>query len=641
MSEKDTAKKSDDDAIKKAAARSRLAHAPGSHAYNEKGNNDEDTTGVGARSVQGNQHLENRNPDVKGGTEDGPSPRKSKKGSLAMAEGSPPRQSGRFGQEHQIPSLDEDRRIDNNTSPDALDKRHAARKRAPQQLTSKGNSKAKHEASKTSEKGGLEMAEGSPRQTKRPQFRPRDELQQGAPSESSRMDSSAPDTVPGVEFFEGIAAEDSSSRPVDESSVFDHSVVPEPQEATIPNNMFDIKVEATAVDEDEEQQRQQQFNQEPKKPEGVFAEATALEERPKWKKYLIVAVPVVVVLGLAGALVAILLPGYSQTSKDNENADQIKVPIPTGSPTISPFDSIREFALSLSSVESLQDPKSPQSKAVDWLVEDEQTNEMGWSGYELVQRYVLAVLYLSTGGDNWSSGTTWFLSPSVCGWGSRNLKCNGSGLVQNINLFNSTLQGTIPAELGALTALTSLILGSNELESSIPSEIGRLTALEVLYLGDNQLTSSIPLELGQLTGLTYLDLYLNQLTARIPAELGQLTMLTALYLDFNQLSDTIPSQLGQLTELVSMSLYGNEMNGSIPSELGQLTALTWLDLRVNELTSNLPSELGRLTALTTLSLSENQLSGNVPSELGELTELTYLYRQRTYCRETSPSSQLD
>ena len=46
----------------------------------------------------------------------------------------------------------------------------------------------------------------------------------------------------------------------------------------------------------------------------------------------------------------------------------------------------------------------------------------------------------------------------------------------------------MPAEIGQLTSLESLILSGNQL-TSVPAEIGQLTSLKGLWLSGNQLTS--------------------------------------------------------------------------------------------------------------------------------------------------------
>jgi hypothetical protein len=63
-----------------------------------------------------------------------------------------------------------------------------------------------------------------------------------------------------------------------------------------------------------------------------------------------------------------------------------------------------------------------------------------------------------------------------------------------LDLEDNQLQGSIPTEFGALTALESLFLETNRLEGSLPSELGRLEALQQFLVYDNRLTGTIPNE---------------------------------------------------------------------------------------------------------------------------------------------------
>ncbi|MGF2038254.1 MAG: COR domain-containing protein [Nostoc sp. CmiVER01] len=135
---------------------------------------------------------------------------------------------------------------------------------------------------------------------------------------------------------------------------------------------------------------------------------------------------------------------------------------------------------------------------------------------------------------------------------------------------------TLPPEIGQLTNLRFLYLGSNQL-SSLPPEIGQLTNLQFLYLGSNQL-SSLPPEIGQLTNLQTLDLDSNQLSS-LPPEIGQLTNLQSLDLGSNQLS-SLPPEIVQLTNLQILDLRSNQLS-SLPREIRQLSNLKKLDLRRN------------------------------------------------------------
>ena len=99
-----------------------------------------------------------------------------------------------------------------------------------------------------------------------------------------------------------------------------------------------------------------------------------------------------------------------------------------------------------------------------------------------------------------------------------------------IELYCQGLSGEIPSEIGNMTNLTVLDLGSggrcqprwNSFSGEIPPEIGNLTNLTQLYLHQNQLTGEIPSEIGNLTNLQALQLQNNQLSGEIPQEVCDL-----------------------------------------------------------------------------------------------------------------------
>jgi len=230
----------------------------------------------------------------------------------------------------------------------------------------------------------------------------------------------------------------------------------------------------------------------------------------------------------------------------------------------------------------------------------------------------LITLYNSTDGDNWTDNSGWNVTNTPCSW--YKVTCSG-GDVEQLDLSDNQLSGTIPAELGNLTRLTSLDLNSNQLSGSIPAELGNLSNIENLLLTANELSGSIPAELGNLSNLKYLYLSYNQLTGTIPPELGNLSNLKYLNLSYNQLTGTILPELGNLSNLTVLELYSNKLTGTIPPELAQLSNLTKLYLYENPLTGEIPPELAQLSNLTKLDLSSNQLCGEIPSELMNLTKI--------------------
>ena len=257
----------------------------------------------------------------------------------------------------------------------------------------------------------------------------------------------------------------------------------------------------------------------------------------------------------------------------------------------------------------------------------------------------LVAIYNSTNGDEWTDNTNWLSDSSVSTWNGISVSIADDRVTQ-IKLIDNNVTGTLPPEIGDLTAMSLLNLSNNPLTGPIPSEIGSCTSLYALQifntglngnlpveigsldnlntiqLYNNELEGSIPTEIGDLDNIVWIELYNNNLTGSIPAEIGNLTGLTTLNLDRNDLSGSIPSEIGNLVNLSGLSLASNSLDGSIPAEIGKLTNLTVLQLWGNDLSGEIPVEIGNLTQLTGLTLSSNQLTGSIPTEICNLTELT-------------------
>lgn len=76
--------------------------------------------------------------------------------------------------------------------------------------------------------------------------------------------------------------------------------------------------------------------------------------------------------------------------------------------------------------------------------------------------------------------------------------------LQELNVSNNLLEGSLPAEVRYLQNLKVLNLSNNQF-TGIPAEVGQLTQLEVLDVSNNQLTG-LPYELGNLKNLKLLNL---------------------------------------------------------------------------------------------------------------------------------------
>ncbi|MBO1351433.1 MAG: putative Ig domain-containing protein [Hormoscilla sp. GUM202] len=96
--------------------------------------------------------------------------------------------------------------------------------------------------------------------------------------------------------------------------------------------------------------------------------------------------------------------------------------------------------------------------------------------------------------------------------------------VTKIELYNKSLSGKLPSELGDLSSLQSLYLDHNSLSGTIPSELGDLSNLQFLHLNNNGLSGTIPSELGDLSSnLQQLWLYDNSLSGTIPESIKDLS----------------------------------------------------------------------------------------------------------------------
>ncbi|MBW4659338.1 MAG: leucine-rich repeat domain-containing protein [Drouetiella hepatica Uher 2000/2452] len=178
-----------------------------------------------------------------------------------------------------------------------------------------------------------------------------------------------------------------------------------------------------------------------------------------------------------------------------------------------------------------------------------------------------------------------------------------------------------------LRVIPEVILGLRQLEYlnltsvgllEIPDSIAQLTNLTQLRLHSNQI-STIPDSIAQLTNLTQLRLHSNQIST-IPESIAQLTNLTTLDLSSNQIS-TIPESIAQLTNLTELYLHSNQIS-TIPESIAQLTNLTELYLSSNQITA-IPDSIAQLTNLTQLRLHINQIS-IIPESIAQLTNLTEL-----------------
>ena len=194
-----------------------------------------------------------------------------------------------------------------------------------------------------------------------------------------------------------------------------------------------------------------------------------------------------------------------------------------------------------------------------------------------------------------------------------------NGRVTQVILLDKGLNGTVPPELGDLTELQALWLGTNQLTGTIPGEIANAQGMESLLLNGNQLTGTIPPEFRAFTSMETLWLHQNQLSGSIPPELGAMTSLQHLVLSSNSLTGTIPREISTRRTLRILWLSHNDLSGRIPGLFVALDNLERLHLQGNQLTGAIPRTLTRIADnLEELFLGDNLLTGCIPPELKEV-----------------------
>ncbi|KAF7082865.1 hypothetical protein CFC21_086705 [Triticum aestivum] len=192
---------------------------------------------------------------------------------------------------------------------------------------------------------------------------------------------------------------------------------------------------------------------------------------------------------------------------------------------------------------------------------------------------------------------------------------------------NPGLAGAIPASLGRLASLQSLVLVDNNLTGAVPPELGGLAKLRRLVLSGNGLSGPVPATLGGLKGLLKMDLSNNRLDGRIPPELAGLESLTLLDLRNNSLTGGLPEFVLGMPALQDLLLSSNPLLGGTLMQRGweKMASLATLDLSNVGLGGAIPESMAAMPRLRFLALDHNRLSGTVPAKLAALPSIGAMY----------------
>lgn len=184
--------------------------------------------------------------------------------------------------------------------------------------------------------------------------------------------------------------------------------------------------------------------------------------------------------------------------------------------------------------------------------------------------------------------------------------------------------------LGKAIGLVKFFAGSSNLGgNSIPEEFYQLTLLQEVDLSDNSLIGTLSSSLASLSRLSFFDCQQNSLTGEIPTELGLLTLMRMLDLSENSIEGTLPLTLNNMRSLqiFRVNSYTRNIAGITGPLLSfsQLSSLTEISFGSNSLTGTLPVDLlaaaqGASKEIK-INLQLNRIEGTIPSEYSHFRKL--------------------
>eukprot|EP00978_Attheya_sp_CCMP212_P029718 scaffold106555_cov53-Attheya_sp.AAC.1 len=264
-------------------------------------------------------------------------------------------------------------------------------------------------------------------------------------------------------------------------------------------------------------------------------------------------------------------------SQSVDTSIPLVVPSPSfhcGQSSLDRSDTIFAILSAVSDPLMLRDKTSTESKAIHWLINEDELVVCPQSEKQIIQRYVLALIYYSTSGDNWSKcsagnltdncgnekpfvGQVRFLGPeNECEWAG--IRCDDTYSIIEILFEANNLVGTIPGEIGELTDLERWGMERGGLTGTIPTSIERLSNLYFLDLYSNQISGTLSTELLSLLNLNYLDLHNNVLSGPVGGIGGSFPQLLLAQLHSNLFTGTIPESMAVSSGLgTSFGLYAS------------------------------------------------------------------------------------
>ena len=277
---------------------------------------------------------------------------------------------------------------------------------------------------------------------------------------------------------------------------------------------------------------------------------------------------------------------------------------------------INTFLDTVSNPDDLETEDSPQNLARTWIIDLDPLYICPLDP-GLIQRYVMAVFYYSTGGGSWSQcsappefdkpevidsanmecnitaadgkSNAWLTPNSVCDWGG--VGCNGDEESVNRIDFGKKQQPKKDDR--------NIVLETLRFTNFCASPLNHFSRTEL-----NRVAGTLPTEINRLQSLQFLLLERGALTGTIPRQIGDIRTLQEINLNFNRLSGSIPNSLYFLNNLEQLSLSDNNLVGAIGTRIGRLLKLDLFQIQNNTITGKIPTQMGLLPLLRTCILNK-------------------------------------
>ena len=389
-----------------------------------------------------------------------------------------------------------------------------------------------------------------------------------------------------------------------------------------PTRVDTSNTEVVHEQDDDEEEEEEEEEEEGTPPEELLAVANRVVEESvvtqqanpmdlerasqrdrKWQRLrqCCIFLAIVIVLAVLAIATGVVL---GNRGSSNANANEEPSFSSTESPTPAPTTFLE--GLPEETQVALEDPRTSQSQAYEWLLGGNSSNSP-FSEWRKLQWLALATFFFSTGGDGWSDNRGGWLDEDLheCYWSqsvvsgtalqnitTNDWNCDDNGRIQRMLFNNNNLKGTLPVEISLLTSLQDMeFVFSFQLTGSLPTEIGLLTKLRRLHMVALGTDGPVPSEIGLLQNLEQITIAFTAITGDVPTELGNLhANLTSLVVSENP-GVRLPSELLSLTNLsdLHVQLY-DDIGIQLVDIFRSLQKLESTSFRQPGLNGTLPSE---------------------------------------------------